>query len=183
MTLAKKIAAAPNWATRFKDDHFMSTYATSNQPVGLVWGNGENWRVNRTFISKMLTELEFYNLANLQALVRIEVDGIIKKLGAIVDEGGSKGYGTFAPRHFYQLASANVMFQTMFGRRFDPNDEQMSKVLELLNTVSRETNLGGTVLELFPWIRHIPGVKYVPGLGFLDKFRHFSEAFSQYIQV
>ena len=183
LALGKKIAAAPTWAYRFKNDHFMSTYATSNQPVGIVWGNGENYRANRTFVTKMLTDLEFYSLANLQALVQIEVKEINKQLGEIVVQGGAAGYGTFAPRHFYQLASANVMFQTMFGRRFDPDDEEMSKVLEVLNIVTREANLGGTVLELFPWARHIPGIKYIPGLTFLDKFKQFSEVFSQFIQV
>ena len=183
LALAKKIAAAPNWAARFKNGHFMSTFAGSSQTVGLVWGNGENWRVNRTFVSKMLTDLEFYSLANLQALARIEVDDINEQLGAIVKESGRDGYGTFAPRHFYQLASSNVMFQTTFGRRFDPDDGQMSKVLELLNIVSQEANPGGTVLELFPWVRHIPGIKYVPGLGFLDRFGQFNDAFAQFIQV
>ena len=183
MALAKKISAAPNYAQRFENGHSLYTYANSNQPVGLVWGHGENWRANRTFVSKMLTDLEFFSLANLQALVRIEVDEIIKRLDAIVAEGGWKGYGTFAGRHFYQLASSNVMFQTTFGRRFDPNDRQMSKVLELLNVASLSANPGGTVLEIFPWIRHIPGVKYIPGLDFVDKFREFSEEFAQFIQV
>ena len=168
----KKVGSSPRWANRWKEGHY-TTAATFNKPMGIISANGEYWRQNRNFVIKMLTELEFYNVTNLENSVRTEFHQLEKRIRSELKENGE----ILAVAHLFQLASANVVFQVILGRRYNADEPRIRRLISVMNRMNETINLGAGILELIPSLRH------VPKLTFMDDIQDFSKCFYEFVEV
>ncbi|XP_055348080.1 cytochrome P450 2C30-like isoform X2 [Paramacrobiotus metropolitanus] len=115
---------------------------------GLTMANGEQWRQTRRFALTTLRNLGM-GKSRLESRILEEVDYICTSIRRTQSR-------PLEPNDLMYAGVANIMFAVCLDKRFDHNDPQFKMaqdfVLIALPTIS---NTGA--LQLFPWLRHVPG--------------------------
>ena len=165
--------SSPIWANRFSDDHSLRK-ATFDKPIGLVMANGEDWRQSRRFVFKILHELDFYRVENLEKLISFELQQLES---SILKRMGSQGHVILSPAELFNFPAVNIVFQVILGQRFEPSNAAIQALLRTFEVANREFNAGSSILEVFPWLGLIPGLTY------LDSYKRFQREFTDFFRV
>ena len=173
LELAKKMMLSPTWANRFSDDHYLRE-SSWNKPIGLVFGNGEYWRQSRRFVIKVLHELDFYRVENLEKSISYEVNQLES---LVLKQMDCKDHAILAPGELFHFPTANIVFQVILGQRFEPDNAKIHELLQCFKVANREFSAGSSVLEVFPWLGRIPGLTY------LDSHKKFTQEFTDFFRV
>jgi cytochrome P450 family 2 subfamily K len=116
--------------------------------LGLAMTNGDQWRTMRRFALTTLRDLGM-GKSRLQTRILEEIDSLIDNLRR-------KNESPCQPTYLMIACIANIMFAVTFDRRFDHEDPQFQIILDYLTiAVSTLSNVG--MIQLFPWLRLIPG--------------------------
>ncbi|XP_069584424.1 cytochrome P450 2K1-like isoform X2 [Ranitomeya imitator] len=117
--------ALVNHADEFSDRPKIELFSTTTKDHGLIFANGENWKVMRRFT---LSTLRDYGMGK---------KGIEHK---IMDEASSlvQAFKTFQGKPFDNVkiintAVANIIVSTVIGVRFDYDDPTITKLVSLIN--------------------------------------------------
>ena len=177
LELSKKIMTCPRWANRFPQNHYMYT-TTFGKTIGLLFGNGMRWKEARRLTLKLLHQLEFFKPTKMESFIMPEIVEIVELLGEKVDavEQAGDPY-CFSPHQMFEVATLNVVCQVIMERRFHHSDPQVQQMLEEMNVANREFSAAYTVLEAFPWLKHIPP------LTFLGSAKRFSNLMYDFFKV
>lgn len=172
--------ADPEWINRFPLEHFI--YETSfNKPLGVVLGCGEYWSHSRKLVMKLLHRCGFYNADKMEGIIQSEWDYLEHRLNELFhSESELFGFSSVDSiqaclHRFTMVHSVNLMLEVLFGFTLEadlPETQQFLK--KLINT---EFNLGASVVDMFPWLRHIPGLTY------MYTYKKNSDACYEYFKV
>ena len=65
------------------------------------------------------------------------------------------------PREMSELATLNIVYEVIMNKRFKHRDTVAKQILDTIIAANRDLVLGVGPLELFPWLRCIPGLTYL----------------------
>ncbi|XP_077147761.1 cytochrome P450 2K1-like [Ranitomeya variabilis] len=143
--------ALVNHADEFSDRPKIELFSTTTKDHGLIFANGENWKVMRRFT---LSTLRDYGMGK---------KGIEHK---IMDEASSlvQAFKAFEGKPFDNLkiintAVANIIVSTVIGVRYDYEDPTITKLISLINENIRL--LGTPLVRLYNSYPHL--IHWMPG--------------------
>ncbi|XP_055333697.1 cytochrome P450 2C15-like [Paramacrobiotus metropolitanus] len=115
---------------------------------GLTMTNGDQWRTMRRFALTTLRNLGM-GKSRLQERILEEIDFFCETLR-------SKKMKPVEPDNLMIACIANIMFAVCFDKRFDHSNPQFKSIVDfLIIALPTLSNIGA--LQLFPWLRLIPG--------------------------
>lgn len=110
--------------------------------------NGEQWRTMRRFALTTLRNLGM-GKSRLQDRILEEIDFFVETLR-------KKNLEPTEPDALMIACIANIMFAVSFDKRFDHSDPQFKAIVDfLIIALPTLSNVGA--LQLFPWLRLLPG--------------------------
>ena len=172
---AKEIMSSPDWINRFSPNHYLLD-ANFKKPLGLIWGGGNDWKQVRKLSSKLLHELDFFKPKYLENFIVYEVSQLEKALKTRIEKNG--GYEvTLCPHNIFEIHTLNIVYQVMMKKRFEHGDPVAEEILASINEGNRQFNVGSSIVDVFPWLRHIPG------LTFMDAVKRASDVCYNYFTV
>ena len=173
MTVAKSIMSDPAWVNRLPYGHFF--YDTSfNKPVGLVFSNGEYWKHARKTSVKLLHQCGFFKVDQMQPIIQSECIELETKISAKLSEDGT---GDVCFHELLQPHIFNIIARIVFGQKFEENDAEGKRILKGFSDFNHEFNIGASIVDIFPWLR------YIPGLTFVDTLKRTCHEQYDYIKV
>ncbi|XP_048345356.1 cytochrome P450 2K4-like [Sphaerodactylus townsendi] len=137
-----------NQADAFAGRAFIPIFEKFNKGYGIVFANGENWRVMRRFA---LTTLRDYGMGK-----KTIEDRIVEECGFLIKRFESYEGKPFENTAIMNTAVSNVIVSILLGKRFEYEDPTF---IRLLNMTSENTQLlGSPSVQLY---------NMFPALGFL----------------
>ncbi|KAM3930489.1 cytochrome P450 2K1-like [Leptodactylus fuscus] len=140
-----------NHGDEFSDRPKLELFAKTTKDHGLIFANGENWKVMRRFT---LSTLRDYGMGK----KGIE-DKIIDESNCLVQAFKEHGGKPFDNLQIINTAVANIIVSTVIGVRFDYEDPTIKKLVNLINENIRL--LGSPLVRLYnsyPYLIHwMPG--------------------------
>ncbi|XP_075692274.1 cytochrome P450 2G1-like [Rhinoderma darwinii] len=137
-------------------DHFsnrgqMPTVDRFFQAHGMILSNGERWKQLRRFT---LITLRNFGMGKRSIEERIQEESQF-----LIEELKSRKQSTFNPTNIVVQAVSNVICSVVFGDRFDYNNLQFLKILNIFNEVFQiMSSTWGQLHDMIPEImNHIPG--------------------------
>ncbi|OQV25636.1 Cytochrome P450 2U1 [Hypsibius exemplaris] len=115
---------------------------------GLTMSNGDQWRTMRRFALTTLRDLGM-GKSRLQSRILEEIDSFSATLK-------KKNLKPANPEHLMIACIANIMFAVTFDKRFEHDDQQFRTIMDFL-TIALPTLSNVGPIQLFPWLRLIPG--------------------------
>ena len=174
LDLAKRLMSSSDWVNKYWDSHYLYT-ASFHKPIGLLFSNGQHWKEARKLTVKLLHQLDFYKPSRMEEFISFEMAEVEQVLTENISENG--GQVTFSPHQMFERSALNIVCQVIMGKRFDREDPVAEKILSTANAANRQFNPGCSVLDVIPWLRH------VPGLTFIDSFKRASNVVYDYFSV
>ena len=113
---------------------------------GIATTSGALWKEHRSFALTTLRSFGF-GKRSLENQIREEIELF---LNDISDTDGKP----FDIQSILSISISNVICSMAFGRHYDHNDKRLLQLLKMMNE-SLSARRG--VLNLLPWLRHIPG--------------------------
>ena len=170
LNVAKQVMKAPGWTNRFPDGHYIFDLSFK-KPLGLLFGNGKDWKEARRITMKLLHNLQFFKQNYTESLVSYEAAEFERRLIENMGKNG-QGFVTICPPKDtdFGFHSLNVLLHLIMSKRFEYGDPVVEDLLHLFDRSGRLTNIGTTAVDFFPWLRHIPG------LTFMDALKRSSDA-------
>ena len=175
ISVARSIMSPSTWANRFPQDHYYPDLL-DGKPFGLFFGNDGYWKEGRKLVLRLLQRFGFFREDTMEKIVQFEVKELLEKqfFGKIP----SGQAAVVLPMHrVFQNYTLNVVFQVLLGKRFEPEDPTLQRMLSAMNSFNESFNIGMGLVDLFPWLRH------VPFLLFHRKLVKFNSFFKEYCQV
>ncbi|KAK7797455.1 hypothetical protein U0070_006656, partial [Myodes glareolus] len=121
------------------------------QGHGLIFANGERWKTLRRFSLATMKDLGMGKRSveeRIQEEARRMVEELRKSQGAPLD-----------PTFIFQCITSNIICSIVFGERFDYQDRQFLRLMDLIyQTISLTSSFSGQVFELYSSI-----LKFFPG--------------------
>ncbi|XP_004694193.1 PREDICTED: cytochrome P450 2B11-like [Condylura cristata] len=121
------------------------------QDYGVVFSNGERWKVLRRF--SLATMKDFgMGKRNVEERIQEEAQCLVKELhktkGALLD-----------PIFYFHSITANIICSIVFGKRFDYEDPEFLRLLDLFyRSFALISSLPGQLFELFSdFLKYFPG--------------------------
>ena len=178
MDVCKKVMTCSHWANRFPHNHYMFT-TTFDKDIGILFGNGSRWKEARRLTLRLLHQLNFFKPNKMELFIMPEIEEIVDMLGQKVDPAAGAGAEPyiFSPHQMFEVGTLNVVCQVIMERRFDHSDPQVIHILDEMNRANREFSAAYTILEFFPWLKHIPR------LTFLGSAQRFSNLLYDFFRV
>jgi cytochrome P450 family 2 subfamily K len=110
--------------------------------------NGDQWRTMRRFALTTLRDLGM-GKSRLEARILEEIEFFSETLKG-------KKLAPCEPDHLMIACIANIMFAVTFDKRFNHDDPQFQTIMDFL-TIALPTLSNVGPIQLFPWLRLIPG--------------------------
>ncbi|XP_071999893.1 cytochrome P450 2K1-like [Engystomops pustulosus] len=143
--------ALVNHADEFSDRPKLELFSKTTKDHGLIFANGENWKVMRRFT---LSTLRDYGMGK----KGIE-NKIMEEASCLVQAFKAYGGKSFDNLQLINTAVANIIVSTVIGVRFDYEDPTIVKLVNLINENIRL--LGSRLVRLYnsyPYLIHwMPG--------------------------
>ncbi|XP_068106948.1 cytochrome P450 2F3-like isoform X4 [Hyperolius riggenbachi] len=117
---------------------------------GIIFSNGEKWKLMRTFTFKTLRDFGFGKKSfegKMQEETRCLVEELRRSQGQPMN-----------PTRCFSYAFANVVCSVVFGERFDYSDERFSKLIGIVEDIFRTmSSTWGQIYSIFPLMKYVPG--------------------------
>ena len=154
--------SSPLWPDRVSLNHYMHR-STFDKPLGLLFGSGELREKSSRLTVKLLHQFEFFKPQKMEGLISFEMSEIESDLSQRID-GTENGKLIFSPHTMFEVSTMNVVCQVLFGKRYNPKDPMVLKLLEKMNVANREFSMGYTILEVMPWLKYFPRLSWIQSL-------------------
>ncbi|XP_077345204.1 cytochrome P450 2K4-like [Lithobates pipiens] len=142
-----------NHADEFSDRPLMSMFTKTARENGVVFSNGENWKVMRRFA---LSTLRNYGMGK-----RTIEDKIVEEAECLVQVFQSHGGKPFNNQTIINAAVANIVVSILMSRRFEYEDPTIKKLMDLVNDNVRL--MGSPTVRLYNSFPFLMGL--IPGGG------------------
>ncbi|KAM5145604.1 uncharacterized protein ACMZJ9_012963 [Mantella aurantiaca] len=121
------------------------------QDYGISMSNGERWRILRAFT---LRTLKSFGIGSKSIEGKIQEEAL-----CLVDEFSKSQGVPLNPADLLMTSFSNILCSIIFGDRFDYNDEQLSKLMDVINeTFSVASSTWGQLHSILPtFMDYIPG--------------------------
>lgn len=148
------------WISRLPENHYLYS-SHFNKPLGLLFGNGQWWKEARKLTLKLLHQLDFFRLENMERFITFEINQVKNGLDEKIKESaaGTGGEAVIRVHQMFEVHTLNIVYQVIMGKRFEDDDPIVEKILSTMNAANRDFNIGTSVLEIMPWLRLVPGLK------------------------
>ena len=146
------------WINRVPPNHYLHE-GSFKKPLGLLFGNGNDWKEVRKLASKLLHELDFFKPKHLEKFIVYEISQVEKELKTRIEKNGGNEV-TLCPHQMFEIHTLNIVYQVMMKKRFEHGDPVAEEILRTANEANRQFNLGTSIVDVFPWLRHIPGLTF-----------------------
>ncbi|XP_068105615.1 cytochrome P450 2F2-like isoform X3 [Hyperolius riggenbachi] len=117
---------------------------------GIVFSNGERWKLMRTFTFKTLKDYGFGKKGfegKMQEEARCVVEELRRSQGQPMN-----------PTKCFTNAFVNLVCSVVFGERFDYSDKRFTKLISIVDEIFRTmSSTWGQIYSIFPPMRYIPG--------------------------
>ena len=167
--------SSPSWINRVPLN-FYTHDASFGKPLGLLIGGDNDWKEARKLTTKLLHQLDFFKPKHLEEFVTHEIAQVEQELRTRIEKSGGKEV-TLCPHQMFEIHALNIVYQVMMKKRFEHGDPVAEEILRTANEANRQFNLGSSILDVFPWLRHIPG------LTFMDSVKRASDVCYNYFTV
>ncbi|XP_060087019.1 cytochrome P450 2K6-like [Heteronotia binoei] len=149
--------ALVNQADAFADRPVIPVFEDFEHGHGLVFSNGENWKVMRRFA---ISTLRDYGMGK-----KTMEDKIVEECHFLIQEFESFEGRPFEATAIMNAAVANIIVIILLGKRYEYEDPTFMRLLDLLNDNARLFRSPSVMLyNIFPALRFLCG-----GLKSLDK--------------
>lgn len=116
---------------------------------GLIFADGSIWREGKSFTLATLQEICYSEKGFLESLVNDEV----KQLKEII----VKFEKPFDVERYLNSCVANIVFQVVYGHRFELNDEGLFWFQRTVREFSNEYMKREVIMNCLPVLKHLPG--------------------------
>ena len=163
------------WINRLPQQHYIYD-ASFERPLGLLAGAGNDWKEARKLTLKLLHQLDFFKPKHFEKFITYEVTQVEQGLRRKMEENGGREL-TLCPHQMFEIHTLNIVYQVIMKKRFEHGDPVAEEILRTLNEANRQFNVGTSIVDVFPWLRH------VPGLTFMDSLTKASDVCYDYFRV
>ena len=87
----------------------------------------------------------------MEDLVSHELEAIMRDINVSIE----KNAGIVSPLTLFQLPSFNLAWIAVAGSRFDHDDPQLLKLLQLMSQIFKTAKVSGGLLGTFPWLQRL----------------------------
>jgi cytochrome P450 len=115
--------------------------------TGLAWSSGSLWKEQRTFALTTMRKFGFGRRC-MESQIIEEIDCLLEELENYENEA-------FDIQTLLNTSVSNVICSLLFGKRFDYENAEFKRLINLLNKLFTSVN-GSSPAFIFPWLRHIP---------------------------
>ncbi|XP_060562843.1 cytochrome P450 2C23-like [Ruditapes philippinarum] len=116
---------------------------------GLIFTKGTKWKEGRSFTLAVLQEICYNDKGFVEHLVDYEVNDLTETILKF-DE-------PFDIERYLNSSVQNVIFQVVYGHRFDLNDEGLHWFQKFVRTSSEEFLKREVILNCLPFLQNLPG--------------------------
>ena len=163
------------WANKLPQDHYLYDLL-DGKSFGLFFGNGGYWKESRKLVLRLLHQFGFFWEEIMEKIVQFELRELLQKEFFAKIEG-RQAAAVLPMHHMFQVYTLNVVVQVLLGNRFQPEDPTLQRMLSAIKSFNESFNPGMGLLDLFPWLRHIPFLRFHRNLV------EFNNFFKEYCQV
>ncbi|XP_053397674.1 cytochrome P450 2K4-like [Mercenaria mercenaria] len=141
---------------------------------GLIFAEGTKWKEGRSFTLAALQDLCYRDKGFIDHLVNVEITGL--------KEAILKFEHPFDIERYLNSSITNVVFQVVYGHRFDLNDEGLYWLQKTIRTNSEEYMKREVILNCLPFLQQVPGD--ILGIqNSRDTFSKIMEFLTKYIET
>ena len=131
-------------------------FGTMKRPFGITFDSGEEWREIKRFTLRTLRDLGFGKTST-ENVILDEYSAMEEKLKAMIRDSAD---GSVDVDTLFNQAALNVIWNFITGVRYDYEDKQMQKLVNLLGAFTGlAKDIFGKPLGLFPFLRFIPPLR------------------------
>ena len=158
---------------RVPDDHYLNDLL-DGKPFGLFFGSGGYAKEGRKLVVKLLQRFGFFREETMEKIIQSETRELLDKefFGKIPP--GQKT-AVLSMHHIFHIYALNVVHQVVLGSRLEAGDPAVRRLLSVIDNFNDSFN--SSVLDLFPWLRHVPCLRFHRHLVEFNRF------FKEYLQV
>ena len=169
ISMEKSIMSSSAWPNRFPQDHYFHDLL-DREPFGLFFGNGGYWKESRKLVLRLLHQFDFFREEIMEKIAQFEARKLLEK-ELFRKIAGSRAATVVLPVHrvflFYTL---NVVFQVLHRKRILQEDPNLQRTLSAINSFNESFSLGMDLLDVFPWLIHVPFLRFHRNLVELNSF-------------
>ncbi|ODM98070.1 Methyl farnesoate epoxidase [Orchesella cincta] len=141
------------WIDRPFND--MMAERSYGKPLGIIFVGGEGWKEMRRFTMRSLRDFGYGKQNSMQSIIEDEVKTILNE----VENVAGKDKPLLKIKHFFTLPVLNILWSMVSSVKMPGDEEKLKKLIILVDNLAKATPIGGSILDLFPSLRH-----YFPGL-------------------
>ena len=131
-------------------------FGTMKRPFGLTFDSGEEWREIKRFTLRTLRDLGF-GKSSTENVILDEYTAMKEKMKSMIRDSKD---GSVDVDTLFNQAALNVIWNFITGKRYDYEDKQMQKLVNLLGAFTGlAKDIFGKPLGLFPFLRFIPPLR------------------------
>ena len=159
LSAAKPIMSSSAWENRFPKDHYSHDFL-DGEPLGILFSNGGYWKQGRKLVLRLFQRFGFYREERVEKIAQFEARELLETefLGKIRQQGGETAVLTM--HHIFQIYALNVVYQVLAQRRLKREEPKVHTYVSLMNAFNENHNVGASLLDLFPWLRHLPFLRF-----------------------
>nr|XP_034957297.1 cytochrome P450 2K4-like isoform X2 [Zootoca vivipara] len=144
--------ALVNQADAFADRPIVPMFQELSQGFGVVFSNGENWKVMRRFA---LSTLRDYGMGK-----RTIQDRIVEECSVLIKKFESYKGNSFETTTIMNAAVANIIVAILLDKRFDYEDPTYIRLMKLVNENSQLIGSSSVMLyNMFPALGFLLGAR------------------------
>lgn len=116
---------------------------------GLIFPEGARWKEGRSFTLTALQEICYSDKGYVERIINEEVHQLRDIMGKFNEP--------FDIERYINASVSNIMFQVVYGHRFELNDEELQWLLKTIRLFSEGYLKREVVLNCLPWLKNLPG--------------------------
>jgi len=150
---AKHLLTSDDWSGRYPNKP-LYLELTMDRNLGILFSRGEPWKKTRTFAIRSLIEFGFGETQNMELVLQEELDDFIVRLDEFVIQSNAE----ISFHQYFNLPVLNILWRVMCGIRFSCDDDEMKKLVPIIEAAIGSTSIGTQPIYAFPFLRYIPGM-------------------------
>lgn len=119
--------------------------------LGIIFSVGDGWREMRRFSTRTLRDFGFGKQNAMQTLMEDEANHLLSKMEEVANSPGK----IINFKHLFTMSVLNILWGMISSVRTAEDDEKLKRLLIIVDTLTKENPMGGSVLDLFPKLRHV----------------------------